>query len=74
MLVSPMYSKEIYKQLQDLKEIFALQTLLNEERINGFLSIRDRAKITDRLRQICFPEELIEEFKQEAQQTIGEYE
>tara|TARA_Y100001951_G_scaffold65742_1_gene52806 strand:- start:328 stop:507 length:180 start_codon:yes stop_codon:yes gene_type:complete len=57
-MVRPMYSKEIYKQLQDLKEIFALQTLLNEERINGFLSIKDRDKITERLRQICFPEEI----------------
>ena len=62
---------ELVKQLQDLKEIFALQALLNEERINGFLSIRDRDKITTRLRQICFPEDLIKDFEQ---QTIGEYE
>ena len=50
MLVSPMYSKEIYKQLELIKETLALSALLSEEKIKG--------KILQRLRSIAFPEEI----------------
>ena len=45
-----MYSKEIYKQLELIKETLALSALLSEEKIKG--------KILQRLRSIAFPEEI----------------
>jgi len=51
MLVSPMYSKEIYKQLELIKEVLALSALMANK---DFPS----RKIQERLQEICFPEEL----------------
>ena len=51
MLVSPMYSKEIYKQLELIKEVLALSVLMANK---DFPS----KKIQQRLQDICFPEEV----------------
>ena len=51
MLVSPMYSKEIYKQLESIKEVLALSALMANK---DFPSM----KIQERLKQIAFPEEI----------------
>ena len=51
MLVSPMYSKEIYKQLELIKEVLALSALMANK---DFPS----KKIQQRLKDICFPEEV----------------
>jgi hypothetical protein len=51
MLVSPMYSKEIYKQLELIKEVLALSALMANK---DFPS----KKIQQRLQDICFPEEI----------------
>ena len=50
-LVSPMYSKEIYKQLELIKEVLALSALMANK---DFPS----KKIQQRLKEIAFPEEL----------------
>ena len=50
-LVSPMYSKEIYKQLELIKEALALSALMANK---DFPS----KKIQERLKQIAFPEEI----------------
>ena len=50
-LVSPMYSKEIYKQLELIKEVLALSALMANK---DFPSM----KIQQRLQDICFPEEV----------------
>ena len=55
-----MYSKEIYKQLELIKETLALSALLSEEKIIEFPR-GDRIiknKILQRLRSISFPEEI----------------
>ena len=50
-LVSPMYSKEIYKQLELIKEVLALSALMANK---DFPS----KKIQERLQDICFPEDI----------------
>ena len=58
--MSPLYSKEIYKQLELIKETLALSALLSEEKIIEFPR-GDRIiknKILQRLRSISFPEEI----------------
>ena len=55
-----MYSKEIYKQLELIKETLALSALLSEEKVIEFPR-GDRIiknKILQRLRSISFPEEI----------------
>ena len=55
-----MYGKEIYKQLELIKETLALSALLSEEKIIEFPR-GDRIiknKILQRLRSISFPEEI----------------
>ena len=51
MLVSPMYSKEIYKQLELIKEVLALSALMANK---DFPS----KKVQRRLKEIAFPEEI----------------
>ena len=50
-LVSPMYSKEIYKQLELIKEVLALSALMANK---DFPS----KKVQRRLKEIAFPEEI----------------
>ena len=50
-LVSPMYSKEIYKQLELIKEVLALSALMANKDFRS-------KKVQRRLKEIAFPEEI----------------
>ena len=52
-LVSPMYSKEIYKQLELIKEVLALSALMQANPVYG-----TKKKFIVRLKNIAFPEEV----------------
>ena len=61
MLVSPMYSKEIYKQLELIKEVLALNALHSSyphSRECSIEALERKIKIKQRLHDICFPEEV----------------
>ena len=51
--MSPMYNKEIYKQLELIKEVLALSALLANDSNENF-----RFNSLKRLRSIAFPEEI----------------
>ncbi len=60
-LVSPMYSKEIYKQLELIKEVLALHALDSSyphARECSVEALDNKRKIKQRLKDICFPEEV----------------
>ena len=51
--MSPMYSKEIYKQLELIKEVLALSALMQANPVYG-----TKKKFIVRLKNIAFPEEV----------------
>ena len=60
-LVSPMYSKDIYKQLELIKEVLALHALDSSyprARECSIEALEKKVKIKKRLKDICFPEEV----------------
>ena len=61
MLVSPLFSKEIYKQLELIKEVLALSALMANN---------PNKKCEQRLRNIAFPEDIVLEEYEDSDLTV----